>query len=754
MNSLPGHTGRAGRRIFKGSPLLLRLLSWLLLLSYSMVGYSQMEPVRAEVLPPEKAYAITNPDWLLDATPFRTSLCRDTSIPNTVVLTNGLIRRAFLLGPDLATIALDQVPSNTALLRGIYPEASLTIDGEVFQAGGLSGQPNYAYLDKEWLKSLKPWQQKIKLKSITTGPIEASMDWKQVRHHAPNTNWPPPGIHLEMNYGPADPDLPMFELRVHYEMYDGIPVICKWISLINTGDTSFTLNHFTSEMLALVEYGSRVDNRQYETPHPNLHVETDYAFGGMMDDDANHHIVHWETDSLYTSQVNYLRQNKCFLRVSPEIGPEQVLSPLDTFHSQRTYLLAFDGFDRERNGLAQRRMYRTIAPWTTENPLMMHVRFADWPQVKIAIDQCADAGFEMVILSFGSGFNIEDTSRTYLDSMRLFAEYAHSKGLEIGGYSLLASRSISPKDDVQLPPGQTPIFGHSPCLESQWGLDYFAQLYRFYSKSGFTLLEHDGSYPGDPCFSSSHPGHRSYLDSRWNQFSTISSFYKWCRAQGIYLNIPDYYYLSGGNKSGMGYREVNWSLPREQQVIHTRQNIFDGTWTKLTSMGWMFVPLTEYQGGGAQATIEPLHEHLEHYQNMMLSNLGAGVQACYRGPRLYDTEETRRMVKNSVSWFKMHREVLEGDLIHLRRADDRDIDYWLMVNPKGREKAALMVFNPLPEPVRKTLRFPMYYSGLSNHSRCYLDTRLIGDMLLDRDYQIKLTVEVPAKGWSAYFFTE
>lgn len=112
------------------------------------------------------------------------------------------------------------------------------------------------------------------------------------------------------------------------------------------------------------------------------------------------------------------------------------------------------------------------------------------------------------------------------------------------------------------------------------------------------------------------------------------------------------------------------------------------------------------------------------------------------------------MVKNSVSWFKMHREVLEGDLIHLRRADDRDIDYWLMVNPKGREKAALMVFNPLPEPVRKTLRIPMYYSGLSNHSRCYLDTRLIGDMLLDRDYQIKLTVEVPAKGWSAYFFTE
>ena len=91
----------------------------------------------------------------------------------------------------------------------------------------------------------------------------------------------------------------------------------------------------------------------------------------------------------------------------------------------------------------------------------------------------------------------------------------------------------------------------------------------------------------------------------------------------------------------MGYREVNWSLPREQQVIHTRQNIYDGTWQKAPSMGWMFVPLTEYQGGGAAATIEPLDQHLDHYQRMLDSNLALGVQACYRGPRLFDDRSFR-----------------------------------------------------------------------------------------------------------------
>ena len=86
----------------------------------------------------------------------------------------------------------------------------------------------------------------------------------------------------------------------------------------------------------------------------------------------------------------------------------------------------------------------------------------------------------------------------------------------------------------------------------------------------------------------------------------IADFYKWCRAKGIYLNVPDYYFLSGSNKTGMGYRETNWSLPREQQEIIERQNIYDGTWTKTPSMGWMFVPLVEYHGGGKAATIEPL----------------------------------------------------------------------------------------------------------------------------------------------------
>ena len=69
-------------------------------------------------------------------------------------------------------------------------------------------------------------------------------------------------------------------------------------------------------------------------------------------------------------------------------------------------------------------------------------------------------------------------------------------------------------------------------------------------------------------------------------------------------------------------------------------------------MGWMSVPLTEYQGGGPAATIQPLEANLDHYEARLANLLGAGVQACYRGPRLFDTDATRAVVEHWVDFYK------------------------------------------------------------------------------------------------------
>lgn len=138
-----------------------------------------------------------------------------------------------------------------------------------------------------------------------------------------------------------------------------------------------------------------------------------------------------------------------------------------TFTTFRVYEMPFDSYDRERKGLFTRRMYRTIAPWTTENPIFMHLTSTDPATVRRAVDQCAVTGYEMIILSFGSGLNAEDISDANIAKYKDFVDYARSKGIEMGCYSLLASRWISDEVDVINPAtgkrgGMT--FGSSPCL--------------------------------------------------------------------------------------------------------------------------------------------------------------------------------------------------------------------------------------------------------------------------------------------------
>ncbi len=120
--------------------------------------------------------------------------------------------------------------------------------------------------------------------------------------------------------------------------------------------------------------------------------------------------LHWNTDSTYTSQVNYNFETPCLLEVYTPKAPGIALQPGEIFNSIRTYELLLDSYDRERRGLAVRKMYRAIAPWITSNPIFMHLVSKNDNEVRSAIDQCAATGYEALILSFGSHLNMEDTS--------------------------------------------------------------------------------------------------------------------------------------------------------------------------------------------------------------------------------------------------------------------------------------------------------------------------------------------------------
>ena len=719
------------------------LIFWMIIF-YSYPSKAQTMSVDTSKFPAYKPQNITPPDWLITRKKLSARLYRSDN-GKDIVMDNGLISRTFQLSPDLATVGFDNRMTGETLLRSVRPEGYVELDGKEYAIGGLIGQPDLAYLLPSWLKGMHSDPAAFQFTGFTAGKTKARFAWKRVRHSA-DLPWPPPGISLNLMFRPPSGILSGVTVEVHYELYDGIPLLSKWISIHNQGFNKVRLNSFTVETLGVVEREAIVDDSD-RWLYPNITVATDYSFGGMSVVNSTRSVF-WDADPNYTTQVNYNLKTPCVLDVHPPIGPDVDILPGHTLNTFRVFELVHDSTDRERKGLEVRRMYRALAPWCTENPLMLHLTSTDPAIARNAIDQCAEVGFEMVIFSFGSGLNMEDVSPQNIAKFKELADYAHSKGIEIGGYSLLASRHISDQDDVINPKTGKPggaIFGFSPCLCSQWGIDYFKHLHTFLTDTGFNLLENDGSYPGDLCASTTHPGHRGLKDSQWMQYYAIADFYEWCRGKGIFLNVPDWYFLVGSNKTGMGYRETNWSLPRAQQIIHARQNLYDGTWEKTPTMGWMFTPLVEYQGGGATATIEPLHEHLHTYAQHLEDNLGYGVQACYRGARLYDTSVTEELVKKWVTFFKKHREILESDIIHLSRADGVHLDAILHVNPYGEEKGLAMIYNPASTAVTKWITLPLYYTGITDKACISIQDGKPRSYVLDRAYKVRLKVTVPAE---------
>jgi hypothetical protein len=926
-------------------------------------------------------------DWLLDPTSYKSQITTDQSA-QTITLTNGLISRTIdtRLG---TTVNYTNLMTGESIIRAVEPEGSVTLDGETYLLGGVKKQHNKSFFTNEWIKGMKPAANALKLVHFEIGKPKERLQWKRVRHHAPNTVWPPKGKYLRVDYqltsenfrkltgqsllpspdgrkllfsdsfttldtgktawtihatkahpranfsnegkpgeiytpantsvfaerplpagtrlieteihvgtdtstswgpgmalvfnngkvvkwhvrpgglsGVIRPVLGSFDARgehpnlsgkekintseiitlririendgqllldakqegqiwknyattkipdnwgapvrlrvgklgkdgtltdfkdigkivrlrinrvaiysaqssrtnmsvsdlaqlkkltisAHYEIYDGIPLISKWITVKNDTGKSINLDRFNAETLSVVEYESPVEVRKNAPRPPRvLHLETDMAFGGMSSRNANGHTIHWKTDPSFKTQVNWAKQTPCLLHVEPTFGPDQTILDGKTFESFHLFELVQDSDNRERCALAQKRMYRTIAPWITENPLMLHCKSSNEKVIKTAIDQAAETGFEMVILSFGSGFNSENDSPTYLAKWNKLNDYALSKGIHLGSYSLYSSRSVGHGNDIVPPKGMKVIHGRCPAITSEWGKQYIKKLYNLFDKTGFMVFENDGTYPGSVDVTARPPLQKGAKDSRWVHWRIWTDFYKHLRSQGVFLNLPDYYYLSGSNKCGMGYREVNWSLPRAEQRVITRQNIYDGTWEKTPSMGWMFVPLSQYHGGGAAATIEPLQKHLPHYRMMMLSNLGLGVQAAYRGTRLYDTDETKQMVSQTVAWFKKHRRILESDLIHGHRADGRNIDWMLHVDPAkdAKEHALLSAYNPTNREITQTIKVPLYYAGLQGSVQCAINDNAPTAVTLDTSARATITLTIPAQGYTSVIF--
>jgi hypothetical protein len=735
-----------------------------LLLMFLIIGYNNF--VFGQKLPVWDAAKQLNAanDWLIMPETEKAGIYMSQDNKD-IVIYNGLVRRSFRLAPNVSCYDFVNLKNGKQLIRSVKTEARVTINGKSYNVGGLYGQKENAYLLPEWLDNFTADNNDFRFIKYEVKDLVPVINWKSDAWWAGNKKQPT-GKTLTFFYQSGLAELAGIKISVHYSIYEGIPLISKWITVENKSTQPIKLNQAVNEIIGFVEEESAVTGAVNATtnsekkehsvangmlPPQSVYIESNYAFNNAMRYNLSDQTTHWKADSTYRSQVNYGFGTPCLLEVYPDQETGTDILPNTSFNSVNTYELLLDSYDRERRGLMVRKMYRTIAPWVTANPIYMHLVSKNDDQVRTAIDQCAATGYEALILSFGSHIDQEDVSEANLLKWKQLADYAHKRNIKIGGYSLFSSRKIDDADDVINPKTGKPggaFFGNAPCYGSNWGLAYRDKIKKFYTQTGFDIWENDGPYAGDICASTTHPGHKNLDDSQWKQMEIQKELYHWLNERGVYINAPDWYFLDGTNKIGIGYREVNFSLSREQQVILNRQNIYDGLWNEIPAMVWGFVPLTKYQGGGPEAVLEPLSEHLTDYKKLMMQYYGSGVQAAYRGPRLYDKETTKQTVSAVIAWYKKYRDILNSDIIHLQRADGRDWDGVMHVNPQLKEKALLMLYNPLKEKIIRTIKVPLYYTGLSHSATFLIKGERKAVKKINRDFTADLSFTIDPESYT------
>lgn len=177
----------------------------------------------------------TSDYWVIH--PVTTESLIDTSTEGLITLSNGLVERTINISEQIGgvTTSFRNLYKDWELLDHTEKEGILTLDGTSYSIGGTTGQRfTYSYYTEELIEKEFNWSPK-----------------PYITHANP---WPALGKQVVLVYTPSS-DMPTgyqnLTVEVKYEIYQGIPVIGKRITMKNNGTQSVRVNGYTNDVLAV-----------------------------------------------------------------------------------------------------------------------------------------------------------------------------------------------------------------------------------------------------------------------------------------------------------------------------------------------------------------------------------------------------------------------------------------------------------------------------------------------------------------------
>lgn len=586
-----------------------------------------------------------------------------------IIFENGLIRREIEAG-GCKTVSFFNLQKDIELIDSPCCDFALSVNGRAYDADAFD------------------------FCGIAIVPCEERVPFKKSPTMTYGGEYPPPGKAAELYYKGRELSV---DVTVRYEIYDGMPVIMKRLTVKNTAEADITVDNITADVLSVTE------NRD------TVFVDSDY--------DSTTQFLGLEL-SKYAK--NYARWRYNFLEVAPLYRMNVKLKRGEELSSICAFELLFGADYYEQRLIEVKEMYRRIAPWCTDNVLFFHLISNSSRVIRKAADQCAEIGLEMIIQSFGSGVNMESGNERYLNRIKKAYDYGHKKGLRMGAYTLAYVKNYRPvRGDEALNHDGSHI---CRCLACDWAEQYMKNVVRFIDRTGADAVEIDGPYGMLMCSGGKTHRHDDFTDSQYKQWKgSVVDWYRELKKRGIYINAPDWHFLNGINRCGVGYEEIAFSEKRAEQLITSRIYYYKGTFDKNPSQGWGFLPLNVYHGGGKDAMFFPTEQNAFEFDWAMAQITASGVWPTIRGRRVYDSQKGKEIFKKWVGIFKKYRHVLNGITVHFLpprinpEKPDRTtcIDAIMNQLPYGDTRGFVMFFNQTDSEITEEITVPVYYTGLT-----------------------------------------
>ena len=605
--------------------------------------------------------------WIFGGESHRAQI--DTS-GDEIRLSNGLISRK-IDKKGCRTTSFFNHQKDQELIEASYPDFEVSVAGKHLNA-----------------------TDALELTEVHTVPCLERVPFHRTETMTATGQYPPPGQAVEVTYRMEQPAL---LVTVRYELYDNMPVLMKRVSVRNGGNDDVTIDNISVDVLKTEQAGD------------TLFVDSDY--------DSTIDFVGLDFS---TYSKHYARFRFGTLEVAPTQRMNVKLAPGETLDSITAFELLFATDYYEHRLIEVKEMYRRIAPWCTDNVLFFHLISNSPRTIRKAVDQCAEIGLEMVLQSFGSGVNMESHSESYLSRIRKAYDYGHSRSLRMGAYTLAYVKNYRPvRGDEALNHDGSHI---CRCLATEWFEKYKNDILNFIDKTGADAVEIDGPYGMMTCSGGKTHLHDDFTDSQYKQWKTsVHDWYQQIKSRGVYINAPDWHFLNGTNRTGVGYEEIAFSEKRQEQLVTSRIYYYKGTFSKNPSQGWGFLPLNVYHGGGKDAQFFPTAQNAFEFDWAMAQLTASGVWPTIRGKKVYDSETGRDIFKKWVTIFKKYRRVLNGITVHFMppRIDTENpsrttcIDAIMNQVPDGDVRGFVMFFNQTDSERTEEILMPVYYTGLS-----------------------------------------